>query len=366
MELLEAHQQWARRPADERFESLEDLYSAVSDRHSISKRSKVGMEDLYAYAEADDDLRISALGEGHNPTNMGKLIPSNWAFSQVSLRAGAPASYLKKLPATLAADCLNHSFQELAKNDNEAKILVRDHESYMQLDAVTGHKYGTIWDDEVVRLAMGLRDWSGSLGKKFYNPKDWRGRPSGLYAGDRDVFIFMIDGGSMLDAGPRAQLNRGFFLWNSEVGSKTFGLKTFYFNTVCGNHIVWDASDIKEFKIRHTKNGHRRFLDEARPYLREAVMQSMAPMENTIRSAQVYEMGENSNDVERMAKWLQRHGFTRTESRKTFEYAAKEEGKVETLWDVVQGATAYAREMPNLDNRTNMEVRAGKLLALAG
>src|SRR4030095_12104206 len=93
-------------------------------------------------------------------------------------------------------------------------------------------------------------------GGKFYNPKAYVNRPTqdrqgfqsmdssqtagaGLYASDRDVFMFMIDGGSLLDAGPRAKLNRGFIVKNSEVGAGKMDLWTFIFNTVCGNNIIW-------------------------------------------------------------------------------------------------------------------------------
>ena len=356
--LMDAYKQWSSRPADERFQDLLSLKSSVDGRRAISRTKVVELGDLKAHAISDNDLRITSSQPG-----LGDMVPSNWAFSQTSLRAGAPSGYLRKLPAPLAADCLNHNMGELARTTDgkDLKVLVRDHDEHAQLDAMTGHKYGRIWDSEVVQLAIDIKDWSAGTGKEFYNPKDWNGNPSGLYAGDRDCFIFMIDGGSMLDAGPRAQLNRGFFMWNSEVGSKTFGLKTFFFNVVCGNHMVWDPTGVQELKIRHTLNGHYRFMDEARPFLQEVAMESLAPMESAVKAAITYEL-DDPNDLDATSKWLQRRGFTKAEARNGFDYALKEEGQCETLWDLTQGITAYARDMATLDARTDLETRAGKLM----
>lgn len=358
--LYEASNQWANRPEDERFTNLLDLKAAVDDRHRISRSKEVSLGQLRAVAgETDADLRICADGPG-----MGDMIPSNWAFSQLSLTSGAPSSYLRKLPASLAADCLNFSIEQQSKEKrNDLKVLMRDHGEFTQLSAVTGEKYGRIWDSEVVDLAIRIKDHSADQGKEFYNPKDWSGTPTGLYAGDRDCFIFMIDGGSMLDIGPRAQLNRGFFMWNSEVGSKVFGIKTFYFNVVCGNHIVWDVSNVRELRIRHTKNGHSRFEEMAWSKMQELSAESLSPMDSAIRAAIEYRLDDADDEVG-IIKWLGRKGFTQAEARNGVAYANKEEGQCASLWDITQGLTAYARDLTHLNARTELEVKAGKLLDL--
>ena len=46
----------------------------------------------------------------------------------------------------------------------------------------------------------------------------------------------------------------GFFLWNSEVGRRSVGVQTFWFQAVCANHIVWDAVEVTEFSRKHTAN----------------------------------------------------------------------------------------------------------------
>ena len=46
----------------------------------------------------------------------------------------------------------------------------------------------------------------------------------------------------------------GFFIWNSEVGSRSVGVETFWFLAICQHHIVWDAVEVVEFTRKHTRN----------------------------------------------------------------------------------------------------------------
>ena len=202
---------------------------------------------------------------------------------------------------------------------------------------------------------------------KFYNPKAYNpatGQPigSGLYASDRDCFIFMIDGGSVFDVGERAQLNRGFFLQNSETGAKVFKLTTFLFNMVCGNHIVWGASDVRELSIRHTGNGPYRFANDAAPSLLAYANASAEPLIEQVKRAQAYLLP--SPKREDVIEWLQNRKFTKSEAAETFDTAVKEEGDCRTLWQTVQGATAYARGFDFVDARIDLETRAGELLKI--
>ncbi len=63
-----------------------------------------------------------------------------------------------------------------------------------------------------------------------------------LYASDRDVFLFLVDDTNPIEAGrlPDGSPDvyfRGFYCWNSEVGSKTLGIASFYLRAVCMNRI---------------------------------------------------------------------------------------------------------------------------------
>lgn len=370
--LMQAHRQWASRPADQRYTTLEALREAVNARRFASRSID---EDL-------GKIQITVNGEEiYVGGALSQSVPTHWAFQQFAGCLKAPAAYLRTLPAPLLTDCLNYGLEraQAAERQTLKFMTISQDEGPGVLQAVTSSTYGRIWDADVADAALRIVERSGG---RFYNPKAYPvnqdGRvqigvgepvPSGLYASDRDIFIFMIDGGSMFDIGERAQLNRGFFLWNSEVGSKTFGMTTFLFNQVCGNHIVWGAQDINELVIRHTKNGPYRFDSEAAPALMNYVESSAKPMIDSIRKAMDYllpadESGQKVSE-ETVFQFVNRYSkFTKSEVRNGIDAANREEGDCRTLWQVVQGLTAYARGFDWVDARADLERRAGKLLDL--
>src|SRR3546814_19057071 len=79
-----------------------------------------------------------------------------------------------------------------------------------------------------------------------------------LYASDRDVFLFLVDDAHPIEAAclPNGDLDiyfRGFYAWNSEVGSKTLGIASFYLRAVCLNRNIWGAEGFAEISIMHSK-----------------------------------------------------------------------------------------------------------------
>lgn len=354
---MQASTQWATRPADERFESIADLRNAVHGRRMRSRSVDIELDKI----SAREENGTIVLNRGFQSVE-----PTHWSFGQLAGAIKAPASYLRALPTPLALQCINHGLQEKARDTGAMKFMAitEDNRDLNTLQAVTSTTYGRIWDADVVDCATRIVERSGN---KFHNPLAYdmatgKPKPSGLYASDRDVFIFMIDGGSLLEAGPRAQFHRGFFMWNSEVGSRSFGLTTFLFNVVCGNHIVWGAHDIRELRIRHTQNGPARFDSEATPALLSYVNSSSTELD-TIKRAQEYLIpGTPDKNHAFIVDWLLTRKFTRSEARSAVETALKEEQQCVTLWDVVQGLTAYARGMDYVDARVDLETRAGALL----
>jgi hypothetical protein len=51
--------------------------------------------------------------------------------------------------------------------------------------------------------------------------------------------------------------------WNSEVGCRSVGIQTFWFQAVCANHIVWDAVEVVDFSRKHTANVHECLVKSA-------------------------------------------------------------------------------------------------------
>lgn len=354
MNLMEAHNQWKSRPADQRFETLQSLRDSV---HGRRIRSRAKNEDITAIRAdvVDGNLILNS--------RIAPSEPNHWSFGQLATWLKAPASYLRTLPINLTADCLNNGIKQSKFNTLKFMSVERNNGPDI-LQAVTSTTYGRIWDADVVDMTGRLVERSGG---RFHNPlaytPDGSTKPQGLYASDRDVFIFMIDGGSKLEVHDRAKLNRGFIIWNSEVGNSTFGMMLFMFNEVCGNHIIWGASDVSKLVIRHTKNGPARFDSEAFPQLMEYCESSTKETEDTIRKASDMILGSNDDEV---IEWLKKtEKFSKREITEGMRFAKVEEGDCRTLWQVVQGLTEYARGFEYVDSRIELETRAGNLLKFA-
>lgn len=348
--LMEANEQWRNRPADERFETLSALRESVNNRRMRSRSVDIDCTRL----SIEDTGKTLLINSQITPCE-----PSHWSFGQLATLVKAPAGYLRSLPRPLLTQCLSHGLANGQRDAVKFMTIASEDEKPNRLQAVTSTTYGRIWDADVVDAVTRIVDRTGN---KFFNPKDWSGRPSGLYASDHDVFAFMIDGGSIVDAGPRAQINRGFLVWNSETGAKTFGLMTFLFNKVCGNHIIWGATDVNKLLIRHTSCGPYRFDSEAAPMLKRYSEESERPVADTIRKAQDFLL-PSFKDSDELNDFTSRSAkFSRSELREAVNFAKSEEGDCRTLWHLVQGFTAYARGFEHVDARVDLETRAGKLL----
>jgi hypothetical protein len=114
MELFKASAQWANRPADERFEDLQSLYNATKAYADVAKEKDVPFSTIRTEA-VDGDVQL--VGKANVPAKL-----THWAFGQLSRFVGAPADYLRTLPATLATQNLNHGLAQRAKDQAGSAI----------------------------------------------------------------------------------------------------------------------------------------------------------------------------------------------------------------------------------------------------
>lgn len=365
--------EWFSRPDDERYLSLGALHAAVHARAERATSRTVETRHLRVEADREGAARLALIMPGRDEP----VAPTHWSFGQLCGLVGAPAGYLRDLPAPLAGINLQHGL--LAHRAELIKTL-ETHDGRVELRAVTGPDYGRIWDHELVAAVMkiagdgtgdtrwkvpGLLDWSTMTHNPFVEvTKD----TTTLYASDRDVFLFLVDDAHPIEAGrlPNGDPDlyfRGFYCWNSEVGSKTLGMASFYLRAVCMNRNIWGAEGFQEISIRHSKFAARRFVHEAAPALERFANASTTPFTNGIRAAR--ETLVARKDEEREA-FLRRRGFSKLETTKIIATVLKEEGRPpESVFDFVQGITALARDKPQQDARLELETKAGRLLASA-
>ena len=363
--------EWFARPADERYLSLVELFASVQGRAARSRTQTVQSRDVRVEARRDDAEALSLMLPGQD----APLSPTHWSFGQLASLVGAPAGYLRQLPAPLAGINLQHGL--LNHRAEQIKTLETD-DGRLELRAVTGPDYGRIYDHELVAAVQriagdgigdtrwkvpGTLDWSSMV----YNPHvDVTAETTTLYASDRDVFLFLVDDTNPIEAGrlPSGEPDlyfRGFYCWNSEVGSKTLGIASFYLRAVCQNRNLWGVENFEEITIRHSKYAASRFAHEAAPALANFANSSPAPFVAGIRAARDRIVARS--DEERTEFLTKRAGFGRSDAAKIIETVLREEdGPPESVYDFVQGITALARTKEHQDARLDLEQRAKRLL----
>ncbi|VIO81250.1 DUF932 domain-containing protein [Bradyrhizobium ivorense] len=362
--------EWFCRPADERYLSLNELACTVRERADRSRTRVVESALIHVEASRADPERLALMLPGSDTP----VAPTHWSFGQLASQVGAPAAYLRQLPAALAGINLQYG---LTANRLEQIKTLETEDSRIELRAVTGPDYGRIYDHELVEAVQriagngtgdtrwkvpGALDWSSGI----YNPRvDISKDTTTLYASDRDVFLFLVDdlnpieAGRLRDGSPDLYF-RGFYCWNSEVGAKTLGMASFYLRAVCQNRNLWGVEDFEEMTIRHSKYAASRFAHEAAPALLNFANSSPMPFVNGIKAARERIVARSDED---RTEFLRRRGFSKAETGKVIEAVLAEEGRPpESIFDFVQGITAVARDRPHQDVRLDMEARAKKLL----
>ena len=360
MELTQASQQWSKRPADERFTSLDSMQTVLDAARSNSRHVVISSRALRVAPIADEPRGLVVEG----PSG-GVVAPTNWAFGQLAQRAGAPAAYLRDLPPPIAADCLNYGL--MRRPVQEIGALLYKNGGAPELRAATGPNYGRIWNADIVR-ALRSRFGDGVTGDfrvpgEFGKAVEVTKQNTTLYASDRDLFIFLADEANRIEVpnrrdGKTGTMARGFFVWNSEVGSATLGIGTFLFDYVCCNRIVWGADKYAEIRVRHSSGAPDRWIEEVAPAIERYAASSQGSIICAIEDARAARIDD-------VSKFLTER-FTKA-GAKAIELAhlADEGRPIETLWDAATAVTAYARNIENQDERVAVEREGGKILALA-
>lgn len=93
--------EWFSRPEDERFLSLDDLYGSVKSRAARSRTQVVESAAIRVEAQRDNPERLELV----LPGNEAPIAPTHWSFGQLASIVGAPATYLRQLPAPLGVCC---------------------------------------------------------------------------------------------------------------------------------------------------------------------------------------------------------------------------------------------------------------------
>ena len=399
MNLYAASRQWANRPADERFWSLKDMLAAATGGRERALEKVTPVNRFRAKAAADNcGLTLVGLSGGEGGF-------TNFSFGQlcrfVTPEGGKSApDYLTRLPAKIAADAINHDLMGCEKT---TKVLWDVDRATKQVKArsFTTPKYGRIWDAAVIEKLIGLQADGWKVPPARPACDDPRARaataedvlqngmcisikvgdqiaPAGLYRGEKDLFAFMVNEGRPIDGGGGTALYRGFFAENSEVGNLSYWITEFLYNSVCGNHIVWGASEVKTTRVVHIGDDAEArawaVSDKAwgrmRAEITEYANDSVSDIEAKIKSYRCIEFGKDKKEVVDYVYSKRIAVVSRDMLEASYDLAEQfpqDSGGAAptTKWALVQGMTRLSQQSEFADKRVEIDKAAGKVLELA-
>lgn len=361
----DAHRQWATRPAEEAVHTVDDLVTRTQRVRALSRtKANIPWESLRVEADGQE---LALVGKGGTPAYLG-----NWAMGQLASVAGAPAGYLSKLPAQLAAECLTHGLKQGVERDNAASLLVTVSPGRLDARAILTDRYERVWDAEIAeRIATICQKGTWGPAQAFRSASTaqvshaW-GTPKPLplgWVGDRSMFALLVDYEGSVTTKAGQKLARFVMLENSEVGARavkaTLGLLDF----VCGNMIMWGCSDVYEARFRHTKNVHEKLHALSAPMTARLGSGEQDKLLTSIAGASATLLGEDKDSVvervvarTKLPKQTVIAAYGRVEATSRY-------GDPRSAWGMVQGLTEESQGATFADDRIDIDRAAAKLLA---
>src|SRR5262249_27125175 len=147
--------------------NLDDLYTTVRRQGDSSHTRSVESRLVHVEAKRDDAEGLSVLVPGADAA----LVPTHWSFGQLCSLVGAPAGYIRELPAALAG--INLQYGLAHHRAEQVKTLETDN-GRRELRAVTGPEYGRIYDHELVAAVRRIAgNGTGDTRWKVPGALDW-------------------------------------------------------------------------------------------------------------------------------------------------------------------------------------------------
>jgi len=334
--LMSAHKELFKRSPDEVFSSLDALLAFTREQRERSSDRWHAPEGIAIEANGAILARLE---------NDGSYSFNDWSFGQLCRLASVNRDTLNRLSPETACQALRETMPAGRK---PLQVLTEGD----RIRSIHGTQYARVWNEDLVKLAMET---------DFTLPHEATDGGKGLYAGEQDAFLFLIDPTGWVEIGEHA-FAPGMFLWNSEVGRRSYGVQTFWYESICANHIVWDAREVVQWSRKHTGNTSEG-LERIRCITEELLQKRDERKDGfveTIRSAMQTRLG---SDREECLKVLSQKGIKRTLAKKAIEMAA-EQGRF-SIWCVVDALTRLAQETQFAGIRTETDEKASRLLQLA-
>ena len=341
--LTEAHEQLFTRPHEDRFATWQELRDDAAAQRTRSR--EVAARDCELSFETDGIVRF-----GDEPLQL-----TNLSLTQLAGAARLPMGVLQRLTPETRARALSETF---TRSRRFRVGLVED----SRLRASTSDNYVRVFDDEILDR---VDRWLIGAGFQPAVPTDGGPNARGdnlpaLYRSDRDMFVFAY---SQELTTPRfGGLRRGIFIQNSETGCRSLRYQTFVLRQVCQNHLVLGATDVVSRSARHTGK-IREFVNEFDQDLRR-ISAEVSPMELKLVERAARTPFARADDHAAVLRRLQSQFRVPRRLAEAAVNAMSDEDNPDdsSVWSVVNGLTAAARDEAYAADRTAIAELAGQVL----
>jgi len=364
-DLMDASQQWMTRPADEAFHTADEFLAKARAVRAASKGASVPWRGLKVAPVAGNGLVLTG------PSGREARL-TNYSMGQLASAAGAPASYMRKLPAELAAECLSHGLKTAETPDADARLLLTTVGSGLDLRAITTTKYARVWDHTLAQKVHDLCErgtWGAAEAFRSANAASvahaW-GTPTALpmgWVGDRSSFTLLVDYDSPVEVAG-VKYARFFMLSNSEVGAASLKATIGLLDFVCCNMIIWGSREVYEASFRHVGDVASKWRTLMAPTRTRLGAGGVEYITSGIRAARELILADEPAKAQAVARAAT--GLPKATVEAAYQRAVNTPryGDPRSVWGMVNGLTEESQTSSHTDKRVAIDAAAARLMGL--
>ena len=361
--MQKASNQLFSRPTDESYDSMEAIVEALESRERNSIEVNVNRDALNV---------VSSMGSlcMHDPKSDTEFGLNEWSFSQLCQNSRVPKAIVNTLTSETAARVLNER-KRFYKSGN-GKLLAQQGANGLTTRALYSESYARVPDLDVLTKVKDISNEGGFMPGGHIAGKSGVGisaeqatlmgirKASGLYLGERDIFLFMISPAQTPVEGEDFYL--GFFAENSEVKDGCLELTTYACDGVCANHMIWGARDEQKTRWVHRGDPNRIMFEfEMRLHKQVRSGQLQDELYQVVSSAKKQLFARDEDGVRTR---LTGFGFPNAASEFSIKYSKNRfDDEWNNTFGVASGLTCYSQTRWNQDDRVGLDKKVGDMVS---
>lgn len=342
---LQMHSQWAHRPKDESYQTLDPMRAIAFTRWEDSTPVEFSAKHSTVHLES------SGLYLNDNPFNY-------YSLDQYAAMLGVPT-----LPNLGRKDKINWALQAQVYNEAMNKRGGKFNGLLLggTLRAVNTQTFTRIPDYQLVDFFLNVRD--GGTG--WLHPTSMKPGYQGLYMSEHDVWLSIFNETLNIDDGSDGGVNIGIMGSNSEVGNmRALKIQVFGYRYVCQNHMIWGYEEKLYSRIIHKGDTATEKWIQARDAVAGLTTKAQAEYARIIGLARKFSIGSN---VEESVKWLTKHDIAEKRAVESVKYNQALALDPTNLYNAYNGLTAitHTNGTQFADVRFKRDEQAARILQYA-